>query len=140
MFNLWSFLDGKVFTFFGWRFWGIKRVTPLVYFKPWEVEGLDQELCSMLDHARALAGIPFIITSGLRTIEANSEIPGSVRDSSHITGNAVDLGCAFSSDRIRMVRALLQVGFVRIGIYRGHLHVDNSLTLPQNVMWYASTD
>ena len=107
------------------------------WFKPEEVAGLDLELCAMLDRARGKAGIPFRITSGLRTASENSALSESVKDSAHLTGHAVDLLCTASDYRFKMITALLEVGFKRLGIYvaDGHIHADNSKTLPQNVVW-----
>lgn len=110
----------------------------LVYFKPEEVEGLDPELCAMLDMARGKAGVPFVITCGLRTPEQNDALVESVKDSAHLTGHGVDLACSESLERFAMVRGLLEAGFTRIGIYSAHVHADNSPTLPQNVMWWEA--
>jgi uncharacterized protein YcbK (DUF882 family) len=117
---------------------GMRMPPELVYFKPEEVVGLDQELCAMLDLARGHAGVPFTITCGLRTQAQNDALAGSsVKDSAHLTGHAVDLACSDSASRFAMIKALLGVGFTRIGVYSAHVHVDNSKTLPQNVIWYA---
>jgi zinc D-Ala-D-Ala carboxypeptidase len=105
------------------------------YFAPDEVQGLDTELCAMLDRARGLAGIPFIITSGLRTVAENEALSESVKDSAHLSGHAVDLACADSVLRYAMLRGLLLAGFHRIGIYSAHVHADNDLSLPPNVIW-----
>ena len=94
-------------------------------------------LCLMLDDARDIAGVPFLITCGLRTPEQNTVLPESVQNSAHLTGNAVDLACSDSRARYSMLRGLMLVGFNRIGIYAGHLHADNSSTLPQSVCWYV---
>lgn len=107
------------------------------YFTDDEIKGLDLELCAMLDRARGLAGMPFTITCGLRTPDENAALPESVKDSAHLTGNAVDLACADSSLRYAMIRGLILSGFSRIGIYSAHIHADNSTTLPPNVIWYV---
>lgn len=107
------------------------------YFKDSDVEGLDLELCAMLDRARALAGVEFIITRGFSTPEQNAALPESVKDSAHLTGNGVDLSCIDSSHRYNMLRGLILAGFTRIGIYSKHIHADNSPTLPQKVCWYV---
>lgn len=109
-----------------------------IYFQDSEVEGLDEGLCLMLDRARGLAGVPFVITCGLRTPEKNDSLPESVKDSAHLTGHAVDIACTESGDRYNMIRSFILAGFTRIGIYEKHLHVDNSATLPQDVCWYSS--
>jgi len=118
-----------------WTGGGMSRFT---YFSDDETKGLDDELCAMLDRARALAGVPFIITCGLRTQEQNAALPESVKDSAHLTGHAVDLATADSWVRFNMLRGLILAGFTRIGIYQNHIHADNSVVLPQKVCWYSS--
>lgn len=112
----------------------------LQYFRPQEVTGLDEGLCVMLDRARGLAGVPFIITCGLRTPEQNANLPHAVCDSAHLTGHAVDLHCPDDATRFRMMRGLLQAGFTRVGEYvaDGHIHVDNDATKPPNVIWLCA--
>jgi hypothetical protein len=99
-----------------------------------EIIGLDDKLVSMLDRARELAGIPFIITCGL----VFDDKPGShVSDSAHLRGLAADLRCPFSVWRFHMLPALLSVGFRRIGVYDKHLHADIDPSLPQDVIWWG---
>src|ERR1017187_1211103 len=102
------------------------------YFSNEEVIGLDPEFCAMLDRARGLAGTPFTITSGLRTPQQNESTPNAVHDSAHLVGLAVDLECEGSQERWLIIKALIDVGFNRIGVYSAHIHVDSSKTLPQN--------
>lgn len=104
------------------------------FFSDDEVKGLDPELCSKLDTARAVAGIPFKITSGLRSCDANTAAMG-VEGSSHISGKAVDLAVEDGADRFLIVRGLLAAGFVRIGAYDRHVHADVDASKPQNVLW-----
>lgn len=104
------------------------------FFKDSEVQGLDKELCAMLDWARGRATIPFVITCGLRTPEHNDKV-GGVQDSSHLRGLAVDMACSDSTARYKMVQALLLAGFKRLGVYDKHVHVDRDESLPQEVMW-----
>lgn len=104
------------------------------FFNDEEVKGLDKELCAMLDWARGRAGVPFIITCGVRTPEQNDQV-GGVKDSSHIRGLAVDLACSDSFSRYKMVQSLLLAGFKRMGIYDKHIHVDRDTTLPEQVCW-----
>lgn len=108
------------------------------FFTDDEVKGLDDGLCQMLSIARGKANVPFIITCGLRTPDQNSALAESVADSAHLTGHAVDLACADSPTRFAMLKALLDAGFNRVGIYSAHLHVDNDTTKPPNVCWYVS--
>ncbi len=88
-----------------------------------------------LDQARAIAGVPFVLTSTLRDVNKNTEA-GGVTNSAHLTGEAVDIHCPNSSSRMKMVNALLSVGFNRIGIGNTFVHADVSKTLPQNVIWH----
>lgn len=112
----------------------IKPMNKWTYFTDEEVKGLDNELVSKLDTARKVAGVPFRITSGLRTCAANTSALG-VENSSHLKGLAVDLGLDAGSDRFAIVKALLGAGFVRIGVYDKHVHVDTDPDKPQSVMW-----
>lgn len=105
-----------------------------IYFKESEIIGLDRHLVEMLDNAREYAGIPFIITSGLRTPEHSESVGGSKSDA-HTRGLAVDLRCADSVSRFLIVGSLLQAGFVRIGVKSNHVHADIDHTLDQKVFW-----
>lgn len=94
----------------------------------------DWDLVMRLEQAREIAGIPFVITSGLRSDEHNARVGGSP-SSAHLTGNAVDIKCESSRHRMIMVDALIQAGFDRIGIGADFIHVDNDRSKPHNVMW-----
>lgn len=108
------------------------------HFTDAEVEGLDPEFVAKLDLATAKTAeislekrrIPFIIRSGFRTAEANQSLSGSISDSAHLKGLAVDLHVETSHDVWVMVAALATVGINRVGIYVNkdwqpiHLHCD----------------
>jgi uncharacterized protein YcbK (DUF882 family) len=96
--------------------------------------GLSDKLMSMLDNARTIADIPFIITSGLRTPEHNKEV-GGVEDSAHIKGLGADIQCTDSSNRYLMVYSLFVAGFKRIEITKGHIHVDIDDSKDQKVIF-----
>jgi len=105
------------------------------YFADWEIKGLKPELVEMLDKARGLAGIPFVINSGYRTKEHNAEV-GGVENSSHTKGLAVDLRARNSTEHYLITKSLLEVGFKRISrIYPSHVHCDIDETKPQNVLF-----
>ena len=81
-----------------------------------------------LDNARELAGIPFVITSGYRTIEHNKKV-GGVENSAHIElpCRAVDIKCTNSVERKKIITALISVGLHRrLGIAENFIHVDDS--------------
>lgn len=108
------------------------------FFTDEEVAGLDNELCAKLDTARKVAGVPFRITSGLRTCSANTAALG-VEGSAHLKGLAVDLAIDSGSDRFQVVKGLLAAGFVRIGCYDHHVHCDLDVEKPQNVLWVGTS-
>lgn len=103
------------------------------YFKEEETKGLSTELVNMLNEAREISGVPFIITSGYRDPQKNDGV-GGVKDSAHTKGLAVDIR---ASDEIlgKMIAfGLGKAGFVRAGFYTKHIHVDIDKEKPQ-VIW-----
>ena len=94
----------------------------------------DSKLVEMLDEARTIAGVLFNINSGIRTKARNAEVGGKP-NSAHIGGYAVDIECRTSRHRFLMTRALLEVGFTRIGWGESFIHVDTDPTKPQSVGW-----
>lgn len=116
------------------------------------IVGISPQMMSRLDEARGHAGIPFILTSGLRTGTHNADLKGAVKDSAHLadeTGyaHAVDLAVFDDSALFCMVLGLIKAGFRRIGIYATtcadnparliprHLHVDDDSSKPLDVIW-----
>lgn len=95
---------------------------------------ISTELVEMLDKARFLAGVPFIITSGYRCSEHNQAVNGKSR-SAHLAGKAVDISCKDSRTRLIMIDALLRTGFNRIGIGKNFVHADINPVADKNVMW-----
>lgn len=96
---------------------------------------LDVNFVRKLESAEAFFGMPFVISSGFRSEAVNRSVDG-VADSAHLSGLAVDIVCRNSLSRFKIVRALLMVGFCRIGLDKDHIHVDDSKILPQNVLWF----
>lgn len=116
------------------------------YFTDEEIKGLDSRFVVLLDQWRDRAGIPITITCGLRTQEKNDALStplgndsdilkGSVSDSAHLKGLAVDVRCPDSSTRFKLVSAAFEVGFKRIEVATAHIHVDIDEQKPQNVIW-----
>lgn len=87
-----------------------------------------------LDRARKIAGVPFKITSGYRCSAHNTQVGGVVM-SAHRDGVACDIACTSSSARFRIVHALIEVGFTRIGIGRDFIHVDMDDRKPNMLIW-----
>lgn len=83
---------------------------------------MNIKFLDMLDEAREVAGIPFRITSGYRCPIHNKNV-GST-STNHVKGVASDITCTTSTDRIKIVKALIQTGFKRIGVYKNFVHAD----------------
>lgn len=106
----------------------------------WQKVDLDSIV--LLDHARDTAGVPFIITSNYRTPEHSLEV-GGLKADAHSEENctAFDILCKRtngtwdSQAAYKIVGALYQVGFTRIGVGKNHIHCDRSIKLPQQVLW-----
>lgn len=114
--------------------------SPWKYFTTQEVGGLENEFIAKLEKARHIAGVPFVITSGKRDRESNATV-GGVQDSAHVQGRAVDLRSRDSHTHFKIVEGAILAGIRRIGVYRNeeglptHIHLDDSDSLPQEVMW-----
>lgn len=112
------------------------------YFKHEEVEGLNEKFVAMLDKARHLAGFPFVITSGFRSPEKNQSVIGSVPDSAHLTGLAVDLKVENTHEVALICDAAKAVGISRRGIYLNselnpiHVHLDCDPDKVDEVMFF----
>lgn len=113
------------------------------YFTSKETAGVDPVLVDMADEARHIAGIPFVITCGLRTPESNANASG-VTDSAHLTGNAMDFRVEHGGNLLLMISAFLQVGIKRIVIgiksdgktideYYHNVHIDNDSSKPHGI-------
>lgn len=89
-----------------------------------------------LDEARAIAGVPFKITSGYRSEKHNATVGGRV-GSSHLKGVAVDIHCKTSADRTKIINALVKVGLGRrLGIAKTFLHTDDDKDKPAAIWLY----
>ena len=106
------------------------------YFSDKESLGLCKDLMYKLDRAREFFGHPLIITSGYRSPERNEDA-GGVKNSSHTTGQAVDLRCADVEMQKKLCWALGAAGFRRIGVYSGHVHADVDMDRPNPAFWFG---
>lgn len=95
---------------------------------------MDKTFLSMIDEARTIAGIPFIINSGYRTKKHNKKVGGKI-DSSHLKGLAGDIKCTDSRSRFIILAALLKAGFTRIGIADTFIHCDIDEGKDFKVIW-----
>lgn len=99
------------------------------------IADLNPKLVDLLDKAREIAKIPFIITSGYRSKETNERV-GGIEGSAHTKGLAVDIKAKNSNEHFIITKALMEVGFTRISrCYSGHIHTDIDTTKAQNVLF-----
>lgn len=100
------------------------------------IKKMDKEFLDMLNQARDIAGIGFILVSAYRC-PAHNAAEGST-STNHTRGQAADIYCDNSINRAKMVFALLDAGFRRLGIGKTFIHADNSkgiLGLPDRAVW-----
>ena len=95
---------------------------------------MDSKLLEMIDEAREIYGKPINVNSGYRTSSHNRKVGGK-SSSSHLKGLAIDVACVKSDERFKMLNALLEVGFNRIGVASTFIHVDIDKDKSQNVIW-----
>ena len=88
----------------------------------------------MLNIARDLAKIPFIINSWCRC-SANNELAGGSPTSSHLKGLAVDIRVKGFKDRFTIVNALLKAGFNRLGLSDSFVHADIDTSKKDEIIW-----
>jgi uncharacterized protein YcbK (DUF882 family) len=95
---------------------------------------MNPDFLLKLDKARGIAGVPFKINSGYRTESHNKKV-GGTPNSAHTKGFAADIAYSTGTDGYKILTALHQVGFTRIGIYKSWIHVDSDPALPSKVIW-----
>lgn len=95
---------------------------------------MDEEFMTMLDAARDIAGIPFIVNSAYRSKDYEKK-KGRSGASMHCEGRAVDIKCYTNADRYRIVTACFMAGFRRIGIGSNFIHVDNGYPDASPLIW-----
>lgn len=118
----------------------IEQQMALKYFKlsefddaPGTGKNMKKEFLTKLDKARAIADVPFKITSGYRSKETNKRV-GGVSTSSHLKGLAADISCKDSSTRQKIISGLIKAGFTRIGIADTFIHCDTDKD-KQDAIW-----
>ena len=98
---------------------------------PGSGSAMHSETLEMLDRARELAGLPFVITSGYRTPDHNESV-GGVDESAHTRGYAADISIKDMDDGdvTKVIAACSIAGFRRIGKADSFIHVDNDPEKP----------
>lgn len=103
------------------------------------LDNVDLRLVFMLQRIRTVRGAPLRITSGCRCAAHNKSV-GGAKQSAHLPDesgvcHAADVVCDTCADRFAVVSAALKAGITRIGIYKSHVHLDNSTARKQSIIW-----
>jgi len=105
--------------------------------RPGSGDEMDMQFIRKLDELRVCLGHPLHINSGYRTQEHN-DFMGGVEFSAHMKGLAADVRVVGNEQRYWLVSEALELGFQRIGIARGFVHLDTDLSLPCPRIWMYS--
>ena len=106
----------------------------LIFNKNVNKKDLNFKLLRRLDMLEFYCITDLIITSGLRTAEYNKKI-GGIKNSSHLKGLACDIAYKTSRELHTILISCLKAGFNRIGIGKGHVHVDIDTEKVNDVIW-----
>lgn len=103
---------------------------------PCSIDDMEQSFMDVLDELRERAGIPLVLNSAYRSRDYELT-KGRSGNSSHTHGLAVDIRCATSQNRMKIIRAALEMGVARIGVAGTYVHVDigDRVGLPVDVIW-----
>lgn len=99
------------------------------------LQDMQQAFINLLDLAREVAGIPFVLNSAYRS-SAYDKSKGRSGTGAHTKGCAVDIRCNSDKNRFAIIDALRAVGITRIGIGKTYIHADADETKSQNVIWH----
>lgn len=98
---------------------------------------ISKTLIMKLDNMRHELGKPIRISSGVRCIEHNRNVGGTL-DSSHLCGLAVDILVPDSRYRFELLELAQKYGINRIGVYRSFVHLDIDPAKEDKVIWYGA--
>ena len=101
---------------------------------PCSLQDMDQRTMETLDALRVQAGIPLVLNSAYRSV-AHEKKKGRSGNSAHTRGKAVDIRCNASVNKMKIVKAALQLGIRRIGVGGTFIHIDTDASLDQDVIW-----
>jgi len=95
---------------------------------------MNQAFINKLDTLRDVAGIPLVLNCAYRSLEWEKS-KGRSGSGDHPKRKGVDIRCNDSQARYKILEAAIKVGFRRIGVASGFIHVGDSDDLPQHVVW-----
>jgi uncharacterized protein YcbK (DUF882 family) len=97
---------------------------------------MEPNFMERLNECRAVAGVPFRLTSAYRTVEYEKS-RGRSGNSAHTVRCAVDIAATDSRTRFKIIAAAIECGFTRIGVAKTFVHLDTSADPrhAQEVFW-----
>lgn len=110
-----------------------KRCNP-----PCSLQDMRQDFMDTLDRIRDKAGIPLILNSAYRS-KVWDTAKGRTGDGAHTLGVAVDIRAYSNTSKYKIIKAALECGVTRIGVYASWIHIDTGDRYgktPQ-VIWYG---
>lgn len=90
-----------------------------------EDSDMDRFFLLMLDALRRECGRPLSVTSAKRCPKHNAKV-GGTSDSAHLLGKAADISAVTGREKFQIVQAAMTIGFKRIGVAKGFVHVDSA--------------
>lgn len=102
--------------------------------KPYEINPLLLEFVYALEQGLKASGKTVNINSGKRCLAYNASV-GGYANSPHVFGKAADISVAGMS-MLELAKLCITIGFLRIGIYPNHVHVDVVVPHPSK-FWYV---
>ena len=103
--------------------------------RPYDINDLLLELLYKLEQRLKELGYNLIITSGKRCPAYNASV-GGYANSPHVFGKAADIKVK-GMPILELAKLCIEIGFLRVGIYPNHVHVDVVRPHPSRY-WYIS--
>ena len=98
---------------------------------------MDNAFLQMLDDARGIAGIPFKITSGYRSVEHNQMKWWEVyQTQATLLEKPADIAVGSGNERYIIINALIKAGFRRLGVAKTFIHCDNDESKNNSIWTY----
>ena len=101
---------------------------------PCKKSDMHPDTLARLNRMREIAGIPLVLNCAYRS-PAHDKARGRSGTGAHTLGRAVDVRCYSADTRYKIITAALEAGFTRIGVSDTYVHLDDSPTHAQCVVW-----
>jgi uncharacterized protein YcbK (DUF882 family) len=105
---------------------------------PCSLQDMRQDFMDTLDRVREKAGIPLVLNSAYRS-KAWELSKGRTGDGAHTLGVAVDIRANNNANKYKIIKAALECGVTRIGVYAWGVHIDigDRYGKTPQVVWYG---